>query len=263
MSERPPTLLTLSTLNLSADGTRILRDEDQRTAEVTEAAALAVLTAFAALPAMEVADADAKIYLAGPRGKVAVQNISGKLFVTSVPETVNTPVQRTPEETIALLTADAPVKVSAAVTAEAARDAEIIAEVSRHPRGWGERLNSVWTLVALLIVAAIVVFFSFPSETIDGVDMIHDGARISRLNAEFNGRYGAPGATALVLVDGNLKGFQPVAGGAAEDQLFELGYRFGLREHHVVLLVENGTLLEPQPDGAMKYLESTYPRQRP
>ena len=52
MSERPPPQLLLATLQLSADGKRVLPDENEvRLKPVSEATALATLQAFAGLSA--------------------------------------------------------------------------------------------------------------------------------------------------------------------------------------------------------------------
>jgi len=260
MSERPPTMLTLSTQNLSADGVRVVPGENEGGVEVTEAAALAALKAFASLPAMELVDVDAKIYLVGPRGKVAVQNVRGKLFVANMPEAMNPAAERTPEQTIQQLTANSPAMAASAANAEAAPEAEVTANVAGRSGGWRGALNSGWTLAAFLAVAAIVAYVTLAPETPDGVEIVRDPVRISALNAEFNGRYGEPTVTVLVLDNGKLAGKQTVGTGRPEEQIFEKAYRFGLRDAQVVLVVDNGALLEPQPDHGLKYLESIYPR---
>ena len=261
MSASDPTMLTLTTENLSADGARVTPDEGKANVPVTEAAALAVLQAFARLSAMDLVDVDAKIYLTGPRGKIAVQNVGGKLFSARVPESVNPAAEHTPEETIALLTAGDPLIASTAAVAEAAQEAEIIAEAARLPAGPRDWMNSLWVLGGVLIAFAIVAYVGFTSETPEGVQIIRDPARVASLHTEFNGRYGAPAATTLVLNHGKLTGQQAAAAGKVEEQIFALNYRFGLDGERVVIVVDNGALLEPQPDGSLKYLDSVYPRQ--
>jgi hypothetical protein len=261
MSARPPTMLKLSTVNLSVDGTRVAPGEGKANLPVTQDAALAALKAFASLPAMEIVDAEAKIYLAGPRGKVAVQNERGRLFVAFVPESVNTVAEHAPEEIIAMLTADDPAAASAAASAAAAQDAALIAEAARPSGGLRGRLSSKWTVAVLTVVAAIVAYVSFAPDTPEGVEIISAPARLSGLHAEFNGRYGSPAATILVLDNGHLTGLETASTGGLEKQLFEKSYRFGLREDRVILVVDNGALIEPQPDGSLKSLGSTYPRQ--
>lgn len=63
-------------------------------------------------------------------------------------------------------------------------------------------------------------------------------------------------ATILVLDNGRLTGHETGTARA----LFEKSYRFGLHGDQVVLVVDNDALLEPQPDGSMKFMDSIYPR---
>ena len=260
-AEHATPLLTLSTVNLSVDGARITPDDGKTNVPVTEADALAVLHAFARVPAMELVNVEAKIYLAGAGGKVAVQNVGGKLFVTLVPEATNTAAERTPEEIIIALTARDPAMVSSVAAAAAVKDAALLTEAARQSDGWRSRLRSGWTVAALAAVAAIFAYVNFASDTPAGVDLIRDPARISSLHAEFGGRYGEPPATILVLDHGRLTGQGAAAKGGAGTPLFEKSYRYGLRGDQVVLVVDNGALLEPQPDGSLKFMDSTYPRQ--
>jgi hypothetical protein len=259
--EHPNSPLTLSTVNLSADGARVMPDGGKANVPVTEAAALAALQSLAGLPAVNLANAEAKIYLAGPRGKVAVQNQGGKLFVTPVPESVNTAAESRPEEIIARLMAGDSAFAASAAVAAVARDAEVIAEAARPSAGWRRRLGSGWVAGTLAVVVVIAAYFNFAPDTPEGVSIIRDSARVAGLHAGFNGRYGASNATVLVLNQGRLTGHEPAAANRAESLLFEKSYQFGLRAEQVVLVVDNGALLEPQSDGSLKFMESSYPRQ--
>ncbi len=258
MSERPPASLTLTALNLSIDGSRVAPEQGKASAQVAPDAALAALQAFERLPAMDLVGVEARLYLAGPQGKVAVQNEGGRLFAALVPETVNTMTESSPENIIALVWSGAPAgpPIAADSTATAAP-----AESPAPPIGWRQRLASPWTVALLAIVALIMAVASFAPDTPEGVEMIRDGARISALHARFNGRYGAPNSTTLVLASGNLRGVGADATRGAENPLFEKTYGYGLRGGHEVLVVDNGALLEPQEDGSLKFLESTYPPQ--
>jgi hypothetical protein len=250
-----PALLKISTVNVSADGTRLTPGDGQVNLPLTEGAALAALRAFAGLPTMELVHADAKIYLAGPCGKLAVQNNRGKLFAAYLPETTNIAAELTPEQIIATLT----VRDSAAAAAVAV-EAVVDAEVVRPAGGWRRGLNSGWTVAALALVAAVLAYVNFAPAALADVDIIRDPTKVSRLHLEFNGRYGAPNATTLVLAGGRLTGEDTSAPSGAGAPLFEKTYRFALSGDRVVLVVDNGALLEPQPDGSLKFLESTYPR---
>ncbi len=259
MSEHFPHSLTISTRHLSADGAQILPGDNASPIEVTIDAALAALRALAAQSAMDLVDVEAKIYLAGPRGKVAVQNVGGKLFATLVPEAANTAAERSPEQVIALLTADeSAMDFSSANTA--AEQADALADAARRSGGWRTFFTSPWVLVILVIVAATMAYISFGPATPTGVEIVRDPARVASLHAEFNGRYGDPAATVLVLEDGKLTGKRAGATVQREEAMFERTYRFGLRENQVVLLVDNGAVFDAQPDRHLVFLGSSYPR---
>jgi len=259
MSERTPNGLTISTRNVSIDGTRIQPGDTVHPTEISVDAALQALQAFAAQPAMALVEAEAKIFLSGPRGKVAVQNQGGKLFVTIIPEMVNTAAEYTPEQTIALLTADLPAQ--GAPTADlAAQDAEILAMEGRRSSGWRALRRSPWVLAVLWSVAATIAYFSFAPETPEGVTMVHDPARVAELHKELNGRYGDPTVMVLSLEGGKLLGRRATATGTREETIFERTYHFGLRGNQVVLVADNGAVFEVQPDRRLVFLDSSYPR---
>ena len=138
--------------------------------------------------------------------------------------------------------------------------AEILVAGSPRGRAWKRVANSGWLLAALLVIAGGVAFFTFRPETPQGVELISDAARIAELNTKLDGRYGAAGATVLVLAGGRLTGVQGIAGGTGEEPRFKFSYRYAQRGAQVVLAVSNGALLELQPDGGLKFLESVYPR---
>jgi hypothetical protein len=263
MSERTPPLLSLSTKHLSADGGTVRLGEEHFAVDVTAFEARAALTAFAAVPAMALVDVDAKIYLTGPEAKVAVQNVGGRLFVTLVPEAVNTATERTPEQTVAMVTRGDPGAAADAVGTDGAHDAERESEISarakRDARGWRGVLRSKWTLVALVAIAVAIGFWNFAPKAPEGVDMIRDPAKTAALHATLNGRYGVPAATMLVLENGRLTGVKPGPAGAADEKVFALSYRFGQRGEQTVIVASNGALVERQGDGSLKFLESVYP----
>lgn len=260
MSERPPTMLTLSTRHLSADGARVTPDGNVPGVEVTPTAALAALKAFAHVPGIELVDVDAKIILAGPRGKFGVQNINGKLFATKMLGGVNTAVEQTPEGVIQLLVEADPNAASTIAAAAAAEEAELIAAVESMPAGPRAWMNSGWLIGVAAVAAAAVAYFTFTSDTPEGVAIIHDSARIASLHADYDGRYGDPAATVMVLNHGVLTGQQPGAVAGTEEKIFEMHYRFGLRDGQVVLIVDNGALLEPQPDKSLDFATCRYAR---
>lgn len=240
------------------------RGEEQVATDVTAFEARAALTAFAAVPAMELVDVDAKIYLTGPEAKVAVQNVGGRLFVTLVPEAVNTATERTPEQAVAMVTRGNPGAAAATRGEDGAREVEreneMLAAAKRDARGWRGVLRSKRTLGVLVVVAAAIGLWNFGPKSPEGVDLIRDPGKISALHAKLNGRYGVPAATTLVLESGRLTGLKPGATDAVEEKVFTLNYRFGQRGEQTVIVASNGALLERQGDGSLKFLESVYPR---
>lgn len=257
MNDRPATSLKLSTVNLSQDGSRLVPGGGQASTPVSDAAALAALRAFASLAGPELAEAEAKLYLAGPQGKVAVQNVGGRLLGSLVPESVNSATAGTPEEILAWALGQA----GAPAEKAGAEEGELIPTAGRRAGGWRHRLNSIWTVVPLALVAVAMAYVTFAPDRPEGVEMIRSAAQINRLHGEYDGRYGAAEATTLVLARGRLTGLQAATATEPAAVLFVMNYTFGQRDQQVVLVVDNGALLEPQPDRSLKFLESTYPRQ--
>ncbi len=259
MSARPPGMLTLATLNLSANGARVTPGDDTVATEVTQAAALDALKAFAGVPAVEFVEVDARIYLTGPRGKFAVQNIRGRLFVTRMPESTNTPVERTPEEIITLLSAAETTAASTVAAAAAEEKAEIEAaaeEISQGPPEWAK---FIWVIAVLAVAVGLWAFYSSSqSKAPKGVQIIGDVTRYGSLHAEYDGRYGEPAATVLVLDQGHLTSEKANAG--AGGKALDFTYVYGERDGKIVLVLDNGTLIEPQPDKSIMFRGAEYRR---
>lgn len=254
-------MLAIAAKQISADGATVRRGEDDFAGDLSEAAAGAALRAFAAVPALDLVEVEAKIYLSGPGAKVAVQNVGGRLFATLVPETVNTAMERSPEEIVEIVTTgEAGDERMGSKEAETAREEEALAAVKRDGRGWRGAMRSPWTLAVLLMIGLAWGYANYVPATPAGVEVVRDPAKIAALHGKLNGRYGVPAATVLVLNNGKLSGVKMGPASAAEETIFELSYRFGLRGEQAVMLVSNGALLEQQPGGALKFLESVYPR---
>ncbi len=263
MTETRAMTLTVATRNVSADGTVVCPGEKGGPWELDGEQVRAMLHAFAGLTAVELVEAEARIFVEGPQGKVAVQNVGGRLFVAAVPEAVNTASEQTPEQTLEWVThgseaAEAMRDRESRMAAESA--AEMLMVSSPRSSTWKRVANSGSLLAALLMIAAGVAFFTFRPETPQDVEMVNDATRIAELNAKLDGRYGVPGATMLVLAGGQLAGVQTISGGAGEEPRFKFSYRYGQRGAQVVLVLSNGALLELQPEGGLKFLESVYPR---
>ena len=261
MSGARMTVLTLSTRNVSVDGAAVCPGDDAGPCDLEAGRVLETLRAFAGLPPMDLVETEARIFLSGPRGKVAVQNVGGRLFVAELPESVNTAAERTPEQTLDLLISGKRESATASggeVVMTAAEDL-----VAAAPKGKGrlkQVLNSGWVLAALLVIAAAMAWATYRPSVPEGVTMIGETAKISALNTKLDGRYGAPPATVLVLASGKLTGVQLNAATGAEEPRFQFSYRYGQIGERLVLVVSNGALLELQPNGGLKFLESVYPR---
>ena len=258
MSERPPVMLTLSTRNMSADASRVVPGGRVAAVETTREAALAALVAFTQIPSTELLEVDARAIFSGPRGKFSVQNVRGKLYATKVPEAENAAVECTPEEAIELFTSADPSAASAVAAAVAAEQADLIASVEQvqtGPRAW---INSAWVITLLAVAVLVAGYMSFSPDTPPEIEIIRDPARTASLHTGFDGLYGQPNATVLKLDHGRLAG---LVNGAAEGKVtFATNYRYGLRAEQVVIVVDNGSVLEPQPDRSLVFLESRYPR---
>jgi hypothetical protein len=260
MSEQRPAQLMISTRNVAADGTSIAPGGQHGPAELSEAAARDVLQAFARVSPVDLVDIDARIYLIGSRCKAAVQNIGGRLFVTLVPESVNTAVELSPEQAIAWVVSGNREAVPESGAGAWSSAPEMAPSAPREASGWHGAMNSPVTLGVLVAVAGIMAYVGFWSGGPEGVELIRDAAKVSELHAKLNGRYGLPGATMLALAGGKLTGLQVNALGGAEEKRFAMDYRLGRRGDQVVLVLSNGAVLELQANGALKFLASSYPR---
>ena len=250
---------SLSTQNLALDGSAIKQGYTLGPIEVDAATALATLKALGRLPVMDLLDFDVKVYVAGPQGKVSVQNISGKLCVAFVPEALNPVEERTPEETLAMVHSIEGSAPTAATEPGASREAEIMSMEASRRRGWRAVFDSYVVLAVLLAVGAAMAYLSFSERTPDGLEMVRDTAKIAAFNAQLNGRYGSPSATVLVLENGKLTGLEPKGTTGDQEVRFTFTYRFAMRADHVVILLSNGALLEVQPKDSVSFLASNYP----
>jgi hypothetical protein len=123
------------------------------------------------------------------------------------------------------------------------------------PRAW---INSIWMIAATTVVTVAVAGLTLTSDTPPGIEIVRDPARTATLHAGFDGSYGQAAATVLVLDHGRLTGH--VGGAPAGSNAFDVKYRYGERGGQVVIVVNNGAVLEPQPDKSLVFLESRYPK---
>lgn len=259
MSAAPASRLLISTRHVSADGARVTPGSETPDREIAPARALALLRSFAALPAIELVDVEARIYLTGPQEKVAVQNAQGKLFVAAVPEAVNAAMERTPEEIIALLTANDPSAVAPLQHVNAPEGPAI--ERARHPTRRRTWRSSPAVLVVLALLTAGLAHLNFGPKAPQGITFISDAAKAAEFHRKLNGSYGRHGATLFRLAGGKLTGHPSTPDGTVGTQpLLEQRYRLGQRLDQIVLVLDNGAILEVRPDENLQFLQSVYPR---
>jgi hypothetical protein len=244
-------MLTFSSRNLSEDCARVVPGGEVLGVPMDSATALQRLSAFAGLSAMELSDDDARIYLANTDMRLAVQNEGGRLYSRRVPEGDQAAVEQTPEEIIASLAGES-----------APASGEDMGTVLAEARNWRDRLNTPWSAVALLVVAAILAYHTFSPDVPAGISLISAPSRIASLDTQFSGRYGeaAIGATVLSLQNGRIIVQQNRAQGAPGEPLMDSSYRYGLRGEEVVLVVANGAVLELAQDGSLRFNDTVYPR---
>ena len=251
-------MLTFSSRNLSEDCTKVVPGHAVNLAAMEAATAVVRLQAFASVPAVELVDSDARIYLANTNTntKLAVQNENGRLFAQHVPEAANTAMQQTPEEIVGFLTGEG-------ATVNPLQQAEASEVMPAGPRKFRDLLKSPWTAGVLVVVAAVMAYFTFSPEVPAGIKMISDPARITNLHSAFSGRYGEAaqaGQTVLLIENGRFAVLTASEQGVPPEPLMDTSYGYGLRGEQVVLVVANGAVLERGKDGSMRFNDAVYPR---
>lgn len=257
MSDSAATGLMLSTQNLTADGARVQVGENAGPFEATESEVLAILEAYTKIPSMDLLEAEVRIYLKGKVGKASVQCVGGQLVAGLVPEASHVAIRCSSEQVLELVTIGA---VTAPVVARAERDRAELADLAMPKSFWSRALNSNGLLGTLVLIAAAVAYSLFAPATPAGVVEITDAKEIARLHAEINGRYGTPGATELVLTNGELAGWWERTNTSESRKIFALGYRYARRDNSVVLLASNGAELRIESGRRLLFLSSAYPR---
>jgi hypothetical protein len=249
-------MLTFSSRNLSEDCTKVVPGNAVNLAAMEAATAVVRLQAFASVPGVELVDSDARIYLANTNTKLAVQNENGRLFAQHVPEAANPAMQQTPEEIVGFLTGEC-------ATVNPLQQAEASEVMPAGPRKFRDLLKSPWTAGALVVVTAVMAYFTFSPEVPAGITMISDPARITNLHATFNGRYGEAaqaGQTVLLIDSGRFTVLTASEQGVPPEPLMDTSYGYGLRGEQVVLVVANGAVLERGKDGSMRFNDAVYPQ---
>lgn len=260
MSEPGATGLVLSTQNLTADGARVQVGENTGPFELTESEVLAILRSYAQIPPMDLLDAEVRIFLKGKVGKASVQCVGGQLVAGLVPEASHVATRCSPEQVLELVTIGA---VAAPVAPRAERDRAELADLTMPQSIWSRALNSKGLLGALLLIAGVVAYSLFAPTTPAGLVVITEAKEIARLHTEVNGRYGTPGATELVLSNGELAGWTEKTNSSEARKIFTLSYRYARRDNSVVLLASNGAELKIDSGRRLLFMNSAYPRKGP
>jgi hypothetical protein len=260
MSSNPkhlPTVLTFSSRNLRDDGAAVETGHSAPNQSIDANTAVQRLRAFGRIAAVELVGSDALIYLANSKLKLAVQHENGRLFATRVPEAANIALEQTPEEIVGFLEGEQ------AVSAQSPQNLDPTA-VRLRPRKWRERLNSRGLLVGLAVVALAFGIYRFSPEVPDGLAMVRDPAKITRLNLQFGGRYGdasVAGSTMLWVENGRLVVYPAGNETTPGEPLLKASYRYGLHsDGQVALVVANGAVMESAPDGSLRFNDAVYPR---
>lgn len=257
MSDSAATGLMLSTQNLTADGARVQVGESVAPFEATESEVLAILQAYAQISPMDLLDAEVRIYLKGKVGKASVQCVGGQLVAGLVPEAAHIAARCSPEQVLELVMIGA---VVAPAPTRAEADRAELADLVMPRSFWSRALNSNGLLGTLVLIAGAVAYSLFAPTTPAGLVVITDAKEIARLHVEINGRYGTPGATELVLANGELAGWTERTNTSDSRKIFALGYRYARRDDTVVLMASNGAELRIESGRRLLFMSSAYPR---
>ena len=245
--------ITYSTRNLSEDCGMIVPGTSSPEQMIESADLLGKLRRFGAIPAVDFVDESASLSLRGKGLEFVVNNEGGQLYMVQAPTATNSPVLRSPEEIVKFL--DDEFSPPAAPTA--------MDDVVIRPPSMRDKLGSPKLLFGLVAVWAVVFYFVTESESPEGVSMIKDGARASDYAAQFQGRYGAlspAGSTVVVVEDGRVQVYLTTEAGMEGDPIMDQRASFGERNGKVVLVVENGAVLDRDLSGALVFDEEVYPR---
>ena len=150
--------------------------------------------------------------------------------------------------------------VGAPLVTRAERDRAELADLAMLKSFWSRALNSRGLLGALVLNA--VAYSLFVPATPAGLVVITDAKAIARLHSEINGRYGTPGATELVLANGELAGWTERTNTSESRKIFALGYRCARRDNSVVLLASNGAELRIESGRRLLFYEQRLPAER-
>jgi hypothetical protein len=237
-----PTVIKLCADNVT-DGARALAPGEGRRRELEiDAAALRVwLDHFAALPALEAEEAEARLHLAVPARRLVVRRAGGRLGA----ELGGTFVAATAEDIVAQLLAPAPNAGSAADVP--------VPDQPPPPKGRGRA--QAWLLAALIAILAGSWSWALRSETPEGVAWIGEATERRAILRQAAGSYASEDERLSLDAAALL-----IATNDAGEETLRTTVRVGRRAGVAVLVAENGVLLEITPAGRIRIDSTDYQR---
>lgn len=260
MSDMSSGTFTLTHESLSADCTSPQPDFRGTRDGLDESAVRACLEAFAAIPAVELTEVDAKIQLRHHQRQVAVYHSGNALYFTPIPEASHTPTPGTPDEVLAYLTG------TPAVTAEdPAVTADGATESKPTRRGLGLSFGAQIAVLAVLVsILAGLYHYQLGDSTPADYVPLKEAAQIKALHQQYDGDYGDPSAAdglSFKVSGNNLQIFSTGPAGTPRTLVRSESFRYALRAgDRISLIGNNGDILEFNPDGSLLFGETSYPR---
>lgn len=244
--------LSYSTQGLADDCTAVAEGAHTDVAPIETSALLEKLEAFAAIPSVELIDAQPTLTIAlDGGGEFIVRNESGSLFMTQVPTAEHSAMQKSPAEIVQFLD-------ETFTPAEVEEEEEVVIKTSKG-RSFA---NSPGLLAGLLGVWAIVAFFVLREPGPEGVSIISDTARIESISAQIEGRYGfeaEDGDTVYVVQDGRFQLFEVTDDGIESEPFDDVAFQYGQLGGQPVIVLENGAIVGRSPEGDLVFEDEVYP----
>jgi len=205
---------------------------------------------FAALPALDLEDADARLHLVLPARRLVVRRAGGRLGS----EEADTFVAGTVDEIVALVVATPPPTgitangVSLDVSPDVGLDA-VQSERSRTPA-------QAWLLGGLLMGFALICWWTLPPEKPDGVEWIGNAVERQAVLTRAAGSY--IGDDERLALDAGAA--RLTATNNAGEETLRTTVRVGRRGGIAVLVAENGVILEIMNNGQLRLDGTSYRR---
>lgn len=238
-----PPVIKLIAENLTDEARALAPAEGRRRPVEVDAAGLRIwLDNYAALPALDTEDAEARLYLTVPGRRLVVRRAGGRLGA----EEGDTFVAATVEEIVTQLLA-----VSWSTGAGKEEPApEVLLPLPPRARARGQG----WLLTGLIAICAAVWWWSFLPENPEGVEWIGDAERGAILTRAA-GNYTSDDERLKLDASAQL-----TAMNVAGEETLRTTVRVGRRAGAVLLVTESGVLLEIMPDGHLRLDTSDYRR---